>query len=144
MSTTNFDVTDFFKSPIDEGVTSVVRGTTEFKFRRLNGEEALKYNDLPTLYDKVRFVLARALLSGANNVPIGDENAAKLIQRNGMLAELLFNDIFDFTQTCVENEKNIWDEAKKNSGVTASSKSSKGNSADDTGLTQEDRSRIKT
>lgn len=109
-----FDINEFMNAPcVDE--THIVRhGTEEFKIRRLNGAERLKYNDLGTQYERTRYVLSRGLLSAPNFAPIGDENAAKLLERSGVLAETLYADIFDLTEKSLEAEAAIWEEAKKN------------------------------
>ncbi|MGI6401868.1 MAG: hypothetical protein ACOX0A_07150 [Thermoguttaceae bacterium] len=110
-----FDVNEFMNAPIYDETTIVRRGTEEFRIRRLNGAERLRFNDLEARYDRVRYALGRGLLSGAEPRPIGDENAARMIERYGALAEALFSDIFEFTERSLEKELEIWDEAQKNS-----------------------------
>lgn len=110
-----FDVNEFMNAPAYDETTVVRRGTEEFRIRRLNGAERLRFNELTTRYDRVRYALARGLLSGADPRAIGDENAARMIERHGALCEALFSDIFEFTQRSLEKELEIWDEARKNS-----------------------------
>ena len=98
-----------------EEIQTVKRGTEEFNIRRLNGAERLKFNDIRGQYERILFVLSRALLSGDNNASIGEQNASKFIERYGILAEGLFNDIFDLTQQSLDKETEIWTLAKKNS-----------------------------
>lgn len=109
-----FDINEFLNSPIVDDTATVRRGTEEFKIRRLNGAERLRYNDLTTQYDRARYALSRGLLNGSTGVPIGEENAAKLLERHGALCEALFADIFDLTQRSLDAEASIWEEAKKN------------------------------
>ena len=103
-----FNVTEFLSAPCVDDTTVVKRGAEEFRIRRLNGAERLRFNDLQNQYD-----LAHGLLSGTPAASIGEENAAKLIERHGALAEALFADIFDFTQESLLKECEIWDEVKK-------------------------------
>lgn len=110
-----FDVNEFMNAPCYDDTTVVRRGAEEFRLRRLNGAERLRFNDLTSRYDRVRYALARGLLSGADPRPIGEENAAKMLERHGALCEALFGDIFEFTQKSLEKELEIWDEARKNS-----------------------------
>ena len=110
-----FDIQNFLNAPADDSTTVVKRGSEEFTIRRLNGAERLKFNDMKTQYERVVFVLSRALLSGENNIPIGEENAAKFVERYASLSEALFNDIFNLTQESLEKDTEIWAEAKKNS-----------------------------
>lgn len=110
-----FDINEFMNAPVVEEITTVKRGSEEFKIRRLNGVERLKFNDIRGQYERTLFVLSRGLLSGDQNAPIGEQNAAKFIERFGSLAEGLFNDIFDLTQKSLEQETEIWTLAKKNS-----------------------------
>ena len=100
---------------LPEEIVTIRRGTEDFKIKRLNGAERLKFNDLTGQYERILFVISHALLSGAQNAPIGEQNAAKFIERYGSLAEALFNDIFDLTQKSLEKESEIWELAKKNS-----------------------------
>lgn len=110
-----FDVQNFLNAPADDSTTVVKRGSEEFTIRRLNGAERLKFNDLTSQYERVVYVLSRALLSGENKIPIGAENAAKFVERYASLSEALFNDIFNLTQESLEKDTEIWAEAKKNS-----------------------------
>ncbi len=116
-----FDVNEFMNAPCYDDTTTVRRGTEEFRIRRLNGAERLRFNDLTTRYDRVRYALARGLLSGADSRPIGEENAARMLERHGALCEALFGDIFDFTQKSLEKELEIWDETRKNSATAQGS-----------------------
>lgn len=109
-----FNIEDFMNAPVVEEIVTVKRGTEEFKIRRLNGVERLKFNDIRGQYERTLYVLSRGLLSGEQNVPIGEQNAAKFIERFGPLAEGLFSDIFDLTQQSLEKESEIWTLAKKN------------------------------
>ena len=118
-----FDVTEFMNAPyLDETYVSR-RGTEEFRLRRLNGAERLRFNDLTSQYDRVRYALSRGLLSGEDGRPIGEENAAKLIERHGALSEALFGDIFEFTQRSLDKEAEIWAEVKKKSPEAGASRS---------------------
>ncbi|MDD3589329.1 MAG: hypothetical protein PHO46_03545 [Thermoguttaceae bacterium] len=108
-----FDVCEFLNAPCVDETLVVERGTETFRIRRLNGAERLRYNDLTSDYDRTRFALARGLTSGPDGAPIGEENAVKLIERSGALAEALFADIFDLTQESVRKEREIWQEVKK-------------------------------
>ena len=116
-----FDLNEFMNAPVYDETTTVRRGAEEFRIRRLNGAERLRFNDLTTRYDRVRYALARGLLSGAESRPIGEENAARMIERCGGLCEALFGDIFEFTQKSLEKELEIWDEARKNSATARDS-----------------------
>lgn len=110
-----FDVNEFMNAPcVDETYVSR-RGAEEFRLRRLNGAERLRFNDLTNQYDRVRYALSRGLLSGEERRPIGEENAAKMIERHGALCEALFGDIFEFTQQSLDKEAEIWAEVKKKS-----------------------------
>mgnify|MGYP003292124290 CR=1 FL=1 len=110
-----FNIDDFMNAPVCEEIQTIKRGTEEFKIRRLNGVERLKFNDIRGQYERILYVLSRALLSGSNDAPIGEQNAAKFIERYGILAEGLFNDIFELTQQSLDKETEIWTLAKKNS-----------------------------
>ena len=92
-----FDINEFMNAPVTEEIVTIRRGTEDFKIKRLNGAERLKFNDLTGQYERTLFVISHALLSGAQNAPIGEQNAARFIERYGSLAEALFNDIFDQT-----------------------------------------------
>lgn len=109
-----FDINDFMNAPCVDDTHIVKHGSEEFKLRRLNGAERLHYNDLDTQYARTRYVLARGLLSGPNAAPIGDENAAKFIERYGALAETLYADIFDFTEQSLQAEAALWEDTRKN------------------------------
>lgn len=109
-----FDVNEFMNAPCVDETTVVRRGTEEFKIRRLNGAERLRYNDLQTQYERTLYVLSRGLLSGTAGTPIGEENAAKMLERYGALSEALFSDVFDFTEETLAKESEIWEAAKKN------------------------------
>ena len=108
-----FDINEFLNAPCVDESTVVEHGTEAFRIRRLNGAQRLRYNDLSTEYERIRFALARGLISGPDATPIGEENAAKLIERSGALAEALFVDIFDLTQESLRKEREIWREVKK-------------------------------
>lgn len=110
-----FDINEFMNAPVTEEIATIRRGTEDFKIKRLNGAERLKFNDLTGQYERTLFVISHALLSGAQNAPIGEQNAARFIERYGSLAEALFNDIFDLTQKSLEKESEVWELAKKNS-----------------------------
>lgn len=112
-----FDIDNFLNAPSDDATTVVKRGSEEFTIRRLNGAERLKFNDLSSQYDRVVYVLSRALLSGENKIPIGPEKAAKFVERYSSLSDALFNDIFNLTQESLEKDGEIWAEAKKNSPI---------------------------
>lgn len=116
-----FDVNEFMNAPVYDETAIVRRGAEEFRIRRLNGAERLRFNDLTTRYERERYALARGLLSGADPRPIGEENAARLIERSGALCELLFGDIFELTQRSLDKELEIWEEARKNSDAAADS-----------------------
>lgn len=117
-----FDIAEFMSAPVVEEITTVKRGNEEFTIRRLNGAERMKFNDIHGQYERTLYVLSRALLSGENKTPIGEQNAAKFIERFGTLAEGLFTDIFELTQKTLEQETEIWTLAKKN---TASQETTK-------------------
>ncbi|MBP5621134.1 MAG: hypothetical protein J6X44_03875 [Thermoguttaceae bacterium] len=108
-----FDINEFLNAPCVDETHVVEHGSEAFRIRRLDGSERLRYNDLSTEYERVRFALARGLTSGSENVPIGEENAARLIERSGALADALFCDIFDLTQESLRKEREIWREVKK-------------------------------
>ena len=110
-----FDINEFMNAPYRDETFVVRRGTEEFRLRRLDGAERLKFNDLTSHYDRARFALARGLTSGPDARPIGEENAAKFIERYGALAEALFDDVFDLTQKSLDAEAEIWAEVKKKS-----------------------------
>ena len=110
-----FDLNEFMNAPYCDETAITRRGTEEFRIRRLNGAERLRFNDLTTQYDRTRFALARGLLSGPDARPIGDENAAKMIERYGALSEALFSDIFELTQRSLDQESEIWESATKKS-----------------------------
>ena len=110
-----FDLNEFMNAPCCDETATVRRGAEDFRIRRLNGAERLQFNDLTRHYDRVRFALARGLLSGDDPRPIGEENAAKMIERYGALAEALFADVFDLTQRSLDEEARIWDDVKKKS-----------------------------
>ena len=116
-----FDLNEFMNAPYCDDTTITRRGDEEFRIRRLNGAELLKFNDLETQYDRIRYALARGLLTGADPRPIGDENAAKMIERYGALSEALFSDIFELTQRSLDQESEIWASVKKKSPKTAGS-----------------------
>ena len=109
-----FDVNEFMNAPCVDETAVVRRGSEEFAIRRLNGAERLRYNDLPTQYERTRYVLSRGLLTGTAKTPIGEENAARMLERYGALSEALFADIFDLTQQSLDKEAQLWEEAKKN------------------------------
>lgn len=109
-----FDIDDFMNAPVVEEITTVRRGTEDFNIRRLNGAERMKFNDILGQYDRTVYALSRGLLSGDAKKPIGEQNAAKFVERYGTLAEGLFNDIFELTQKTLEKESEIWTLAKKN------------------------------
>ncbi len=108
-----FNIDDYLNGVCVDETEIVKRGTEEFKIRRLNGAERLRFNDLTSQYDRARYALARGLLSGPSGSPIGEENAAKLLERHGALAEALFADIYDLTQESLKKEIEIWEEVKK-------------------------------
>lgn len=110
-----FNIDEFMSAPVCEEIITVKRGNEEFKIKRLNGVERLKFNDVSGQYNRILFAISRGLLSGDQNAPIGEQNAARFIERYGSLAEGLFNDIFDLTQKSLEKESEIWTLAKKNS-----------------------------
>lgn len=114
-----FDIDDFMNAPVVEEITTVRRGTEDFNIRRLNGAERLKFNDITGQYERIVYALSRGLLSGEAKKPIGEQNAAKFVERYGMLAEGLFNDIFELTQKTLEKENEIWTLAKKNTENSA-------------------------
>ena len=108
-----FDLNEFLDAPCADETFVVRRGVESFRLRRLNGAERLRFNDLTCRYDRVVFALARGLLNGADGAPIGEENAAKLLARNGALCEALFEDVFDATQGALDEERKIWERVKK-------------------------------
>lgn len=110
-----FNIEDYLNAPADDAVTVITRGGEDFQIRRLNGAERLKFNDLTSQYDRVVYVLSRALLSGEKKVPIGRENAAKFVERHAGLSDALFNDIFELTQASLSKDSEIWAESKKSS-----------------------------
>ena len=113
-----FDIDDFMNAPVVEEIATVRRGNEDFNIRRLNGAERLRFNDIEGLYERILYVLSKGLLSGDAKKPIGEQNAAKFIERYGTLAEKLFNDIFELTQKSLEKENEIWTLAKKNTENT--------------------------
>ena len=114
-----FDITEYLNAPFAEPCRVVERGGREFSIRRLNGAERLQFNDFTTQYARVRFALSRGLLSGADGRSIGEENATKLLERNGALAESLFNEIYDLTERSLEEESRLWEDEKKKSPENA-------------------------
>lgn len=109
-----FNIEDFMNAPVDSEITTVKRGSEEFTIRRLDGVERLKFNDIRGQYERILYVLSRALLSGDSKAPIGEQNASNFIAKFGTLAEGLFNDIFELTQKSLDKETEIWTLAKKN------------------------------
>ncbi len=109
-----FNINEFMNAAKVDDTKIVKRGTEEFKIRRLNGVERLKFNDLTTMYDRTVFVLGHALLSGVNDAPIGEQNAVRFIERYSSLADALFSDIFEFTQEVIKSESEAWELASKN------------------------------
>ncbi len=108
-----FDINEFLNAPCVDGTTVVEHGVETFRIRRLDGAERLRFNDLTSEYDRIRFALARGLTSDPDGASIGEENAAKLIERSGALAEALFADIFDLTRESLRKEREIWQAVKK-------------------------------
>lgn len=130
-----FDIDEFMNATAYDETAVVRRGTEEFRIRRLNGAERLRYNDLTSRYDRVLYALSRGLLSGASLAPIGEENAARFLERHGGLAEALFCDIFELTSASLAKELEIWSATLKNSdaaqGTGSATPSSCAASADD-------------
>ena len=127
-----FNIEDFLNAPADDSTQIVNRGGQEFAIRRLNGAERLKFNDLSSQYDRVVYVLSRALLSGEKKIPIGRDNAVKFIERYAGLSDALFNDIFNLTQESLAKDTEIWTESKKNSPSRGATNDSNDNSANAT------------
>lgn len=127
-----FNIDEFFQAAQSDDTTTIKRGTEEFKFRRMNGVERLRFNDLTTQYDRVVYVLSRCLLTGDAARPIGEQNAVKFIERFPGLADALFGDIFETTLSTLENETAIWQAAKKNSPTPTDTKSESANTVADT------------
>ena len=109
-----FDINEYLSAPCVDVSFVVARGTEEFRLRRLNGAERLKFNDLTTRFDRILFALARGALTPEGR-PIGEEAAGKLLARSGALGEALFEDIFDATQQGLDAEREIWRDVKKKS-----------------------------
>ena len=109
-----FDIDEFMNAASYDETAVVRRGTQEFRIMRLNGAQRLRFNDLTTRYDRTVYALAHGLLSGSESRPIGEENAARFVERFGALAEALFADIFELTQRSLEKEAEIWRETRKN------------------------------
>lgn len=118
-----FDINEFFSSPQIDETATVKRGATEFRIRRLNGAERLRFNDLSSQYDRTVYALGRCLLSGPNDAPIGEANAVRFVERFTALSDALFGDIFDLTQNSLAKESEIWAEAKKNSSPATNTQS---------------------
>lgn len=129
-----FDFNDFIKAPVNQEITTVTRGGVDFTIRRLNGAEKLHYNDLAKQgeYACIHYVLSVALLSGEHNLPLGKENAALFIERYGALAERLYMDVFELTNSLYTKEIEVWEEAKKNSASEGPTNDSKDSTADGT------------
>lgn len=127
-----FDVNNFFNAPHSDETATVCRGTEEFKIKRLNGVERLRFSDKKTAYDKTVFVLATCLLSGEPARPIGEEHAVKFVERYSALSDKLFEDILNFTNDSLEKESEIWAAAKKNSTTSPDSKTAAADTVADT------------
>lgn len=129
-----FDINSFL-STAPKGETKVVyHGTEEFKIKRLDGEERLRYGDLQSRCDQTLFALAHCVLSGSADSPIGDEYAVQLLKKHDRLANLLVADIENFTLEVLREEEIVWADAKKKSTApTDTSNSSDGNTVGVTG-----------
>lgn len=117
-----FDIHEFFKAARTDETTTVCHGTETFKIKRLNGVERLRFTDLEKAYDKTVYVLARCVLTGVADRPIGEENAVKFIERFPMLGDALYKDIINFTEESLEQEAKIWADSKKNSPTSPGTK----------------------
>lgn len=127
-----FNIDNYLNAPADDSTRIVNRGGEEFAIRRLNGAERLKFNDLSSQYDRVVYVLSKALLSGERKIPIGRENAVKFVERYAGLSDALFNDIFELTQESLAKDTEIWAESKKNSASQEATSDSSDSSVADT------------
>ncbi len=120
-----FDIDEFLDGASNDETKEVTHGTTTFTIRRLNGAERAKFNDfvtavggaerlIPKTYERTLYVLGRCVLTGTEKRSIGEAKALKLMEKHGALADVLFGDIFEFTEKSLEDERKLWEDAKKN------------------------------
>ncbi len=127
-----FNVKEFFQRPYNIDSVEINVGNETFLVRRLNGMERQVFNETQSILERSIYVIANCLIDGITNEKIGRANAELFIERYDALSNQLIEEILDLTSKSLEEEGKIWDKSVKNSKKT-SSKSSKGNTVDDTG-----------
>ncbi len=122
-------------TPYKNEAYSVKVRDDEFMIRRMNGLESLQLEDLETSEERAKFVLTNCLYDGANCKPIGSVHAENFIRQYGGLAVDVVKAIISETATYERNNRKQLETEIKNSDQNGS-KSSSGNTAKDSGSTQ--------